>query len=167
MSFKTKKNLEMHLLCKRHSERAKKEKPTYPFVCDCGKKYCHRQSLYTHKMKCDGVKETEPKQNDAIPLVEKEQPEKMKQVYVTVEEMQEIIKLFKIEHQKMKAEIAVLTAAVNKREPETNKREPETIKREPAHEPEITNETTTTKRKKISKRVRVFSSVSQKKNIFV
>jgi 5-methylcytosine-specific restriction endonuclease McrA len=149
MSFKTKKNLELHLLCKRHSERTKKEKPTYPFVCDCGKKYCHRQSLYTHKMKCDGVKETEPKQNDAIPLVEKEQPEKMKQVYVTVEEMQEIIKLYKIEHQKMKAEIAVLTAAVNKREPETNKREP-------AHEPEITHETetTTTKRKKISKRVR-------------
>ena len=173
MSFKTKKNLGSHLKCKRHSERIKKEeRPTYPFVCDCGKKYCHRQSLYTHKIKCDVVSEKAPTRNDTITLVEKEPEEKMKQAYVTVEEMQEILKLYKTEHEQMKAEMALLTAAVNKREPEhkrmkaeialltaavnkreINKHEPE---RKPEREPEKTHETetTTTKRKKISKGIR-------------
>ena len=33
-----------------------KNLPT-PYVCDCGKKYTHRQSLYTHKKKCTFVNE--------------------------------------------------------------------------------------------------------------
>jgi hypothetical protein len=31
--------------------------PTTPYFCDCGKKYTHRQSLYTHKKKCNFVNE--------------------------------------------------------------------------------------------------------------
>jgi hypothetical protein len=33
-----------------------------PYFCDCGKKYTHRQSLYTHKKKCTFIPET----NDVI-----------------------------------------------------------------------------------------------------
>ena len=54
MSFKSNKYLQQHLKCQRHATRIKNSTPHLPqFVCDgCGKKYCHRQSLHTHKPSC-------------------------------------------------------------------------------------------------------------------
>ena len=53
MPFKTNKCLQKHLKCKRHTDRINKITKLPSFMCDaCGKKYSHRQSLYTHKLLC-------------------------------------------------------------------------------------------------------------------
>ena len=107
MSFKTNKNLQQHLKCKRHIERMdNKITPTYPFVCDCGKRYCHRQSLYTHKMVCDVVVEPTTQ-----PLTQPLQPQTQQpiqtQTITTIQElierkMDEMKNTFEKERQEMK-----------------------------------------------------------------
>ena len=50
ISFKTYKCFHQHLKCKRHTNRMTGETSLPNFLCDgCGKTYCHRQSLRTHK----------------------------------------------------------------------------------------------------------------------
>ena len=53
MSFKSNKCLEQHMKCKRHINKLDRRNPLPSFTCDaCGKKYYHRQSVYTHKNTC-------------------------------------------------------------------------------------------------------------------
>ena len=56
MAFKSKKCFHQHMKCKRHIARVEKRAPPPGFTCDaCGKKYCHRQSLHTHKNTCVAI----------------------------------------------------------------------------------------------------------------
>jgi hypothetical protein len=61
-----KKDFNKHILTAKHLRLTKylqniPEIPTLEkiFVCDCGKKYKHRQSLYTHKRNCNFIKESQ------------------------------------------------------------------------------------------------------------
>ena len=51
LTFKTIKNLERHQQTKSHIERVTNEAQTF-YVCECGKKYNYRQSLYLHRKQC-------------------------------------------------------------------------------------------------------------------
>ena len=99
MSFKSNKCLQQHLKCKRHTDRLTKQTPLPTFVCDaCGKKYCHRQSLHTHKLSCVEVAVVVvPTQNDAKSVQENLQ-----------QQIDEIKQAFDKERQEMKAQIAML-----------------------------------------------------------
>ena len=47
-------NFEKHLLTAKHQNTYKSiKKYNDTFICECGKKYKHRQSLYSHKRKCN------------------------------------------------------------------------------------------------------------------
>ena len=92
VSFKSNKCLQQHLKCKRHTDRTEKQKPLPAFVCDgCGKKYYHRQSLYTHKNSCFGISVTAPAISPSVQEIVNE----MKQA-------------FEKERQEMKSQIALL-----------------------------------------------------------
>ena len=100
MSFKSNKCLQQHLKCKRHTDRLNKQNPLPTFVCDaCGKKYCHRQSLHTHKMSCVevAVVDAVPTQDDTKLVQENLQ-----------QQIDEIKQAFEKERQEMKAQIAML-----------------------------------------------------------
>ena len=94
----------MHLNCKRHIERMdNKITPTYPFVCEgCGKRYCHRQSLYTHKMVCDVVV-VEPTPTPPTPSLPPTQETTIKTIQEIIElKMDEMKNSFEKERQEMK-----------------------------------------------------------------
>ena len=147
-TFKSNKCLQQHLKCSRHTERINNPSTVIPkYKCDiCGKKYIIRQSFQAHKKSksCAAVvpsSVTENKEELKNTILHELKQNILDELKNTVlKEMQEIIKLYTIEHQKMKAEIAILTGSLNKREPERG--------------PETSPESTTTKRKKISKGVR-------------
>ena len=160
-TFKSNKCLQQHLKCSRHTERINNPSTVIPkYKCDiCGKKYIIRQSFQAHKKSKSCVAVVQPSvtenkeeelKNTILHELKQNILDELKQNILdelkntilhelkntVLKEMREKNKVYKLEHKIMKAEIAVLTAALNK------------------HEPEITNETSTTKRKKISKGVR-------------
>ena len=50
-----KKDMGKHILTQKHTNMVNKENGIYEttkYICECGKKYKHRQGLYTHKKKC-------------------------------------------------------------------------------------------------------------------
>ena len=99
MSFKSNKCLQQHMKCKRHTDRMNKNPPLSLFKCDgCGRKYCHRQSLHTHKMSCKVIPVVAPIQNDTITSVQKNLELKMDEIKQTFEK----------ERQEMKAQIDML-----------------------------------------------------------
>jgi len=71
-------NYNIHLSSRKHNRLTntynKLPKSPCDYICECGKSYKHRQSLYTHKKKCNSQKEdtqkednqTEDNQNNAI-----------------------------------------------------------------------------------------------------
>jgi hypothetical protein len=152
-TFKSNKYLQQHFKSSRHTERINNPITVIPkYKCDiCGKKYIIRQSFQAHKKSKSCVAAvvqpavTENKEELKNTILHELKNSILHELKNTIlhelkntilKEMREKNKVYKLEHKIMKAEIAVLTAALNK------------------HEPEITNETTTTKRKKISKGVR-------------
>jgi hypothetical protein len=67
-----KKDFNKHILTAKHlrltkylQNNSKIPTPEKLFLCDCGKEYKHRQSLYTHKQKCSFIKEI-PSENIII-----------------------------------------------------------------------------------------------------
>jgi hypothetical protein len=72
-----KKDFNKHILTDKHSILTKylQKSPKIPsddeniFLCDCGKKYKHRQSLYTHKQKCIGDKNNNCPNKDIVDIV--------------------------------------------------------------------------------------------------
>ena len=77
-------NLNLHLLTRKHKNTAKYLQNTdilelnntnMNFICLCGKKYKHRQSLFNHKKKCIKEKEEkqEPKLNNLIEIQKQNQ----------------------------------------------------------------------------------------------
>ena len=95
MLFKNDKCFQQHLKCQRHIKKHPPHDPT--FVCDaCGKKYCHRQSLRTHKMSCTEVSVT------VAPITLTSIQENLE---LKIDEMKQA---FEKERQEMKAQIAML-----------------------------------------------------------
>ena len=62
-------NWSKHLLTRKHNlvtNKAKKmpKDASTGYECECGKKYKHRQNLYTHKKKCNYEEEIEEKEEE-------------------------------------------------------------------------------------------------------
>jgi 5-methylcytosine-specific restriction endonuclease McrA len=67
MSFKSNKCLQQHMKCRRHINKLDRRNPLPSFACDdCGKKYYHRQSLYTHRNTCVPMQQNEPQITETI-----------------------------------------------------------------------------------------------------
>jgi hypothetical protein len=151
--FKSNKCLQQHFKSSRHTERINNPITVIPkYKCDiCGKKYIIRQSFQAHKKSKSCVAAvvqpavTENKEELKNTILHELKNTILHELKNTIlKEMREKNKLYKMEHKIMKAEIALLSAALNKREPARESTEIETI-------PETT---TKNKRKKISKGIR-------------
>jgi len=62
------RDYDRHILTRKHriltyTDAGAKKSPVQ-YICECGKEYKHRQSLYTHKSKCINVKEVLGEKND-------------------------------------------------------------------------------------------------------
>lgn len=92
VTFKSKRNLQVHLKSKKHNEFNVARK----YKCSCGKSFSHRQGLHVHKSKCNFPSEVLQLQN------EKEALQKKLNIY---EKEQEAMKA---EQQDLRAKIAIL-----------------------------------------------------------
>ena len=71
----SKKDFEKHLLTKKHNngeynQITTKKSPEHNVVCDCGRTYNHRASLYNHKKTCKGLKPNNATQDATSVCVE-------------------------------------------------------------------------------------------------
>ena len=76
-----KSDYEKHILTRKHRILTKtytdtSDFTTFVFKCDCGKEYKHRQSLHSHKKKCNYVKEEQEETNsiEIAKIEEKREP---------------------------------------------------------------------------------------------
>ena len=137
-TFKSNKCLQQHLKCTRHTERINNPSTVIPkYKCDiCGKKYIIRQSFQAHKKSksCAAVvpssvtENKEELKNTILHELKQNILDELKNTILhelkntilnelkntVLLEMREKNKVYKLEHKIMKAEIAVLTAALNK-----------------------------------------------------
>jgi hypothetical protein len=95
-----KSKYDRHILTAKHklltNTDEKGPKGPISFICDCGKKYKHRQSLFTHKQKCkyieDDTEEIVEKNNDNEPSYKDLLIQAMKQMQEQNKEMTEMRK---------------------------------------------------------------------------
>jgi hypothetical protein len=71
----SKKDFEKHLLTKKHkrgeyNQYTTKKSPEHNMVCECGRTYNHRASLYNHKKTCKGLKPNNATQDANIVCTE-------------------------------------------------------------------------------------------------
>ena len=105
IAFKNLKCLQQHLKCKRHSDLLNIIDKPVPgrFGCDaCGKKYSHRQSLYTHKRSCDAVAVPTPR--SANEIIEELKNTVMEERKLHRSERDQYLK----EHNELRSQIALL-----------------------------------------------------------
>jgi len=124
MSFKSKKYLQQHLKCKRHTEQITKQATASNYQCKvCGKKYSMRQSLHAHKKVCvigqnQQNKTQEPKMEETIS--KKDHQKQMEEMKLAFEkEINKLQKEMKKEIQKInirleKTDIKIKRKKINK-----------------------------------------------------
>ena len=103
ISFKSKKYLQQHLKCKRHTEQITKQASNSKHQCkECGKKYSTRQSLHAHKKVC--VIGLIPPQNETE-LIQETKAEETISKTDHKKQMEELKLAFEKEINKMKKEL--------------------------------------------------------------
>ena len=120
MSFKSNKCLQQHMKCRRHINKLDRRNPLPSFACDaCGKKYYHRQSVYTHKNTCvPAQQQNETQETETIS--KKDHKNQMKELKLAFEkEIHKMKKEMKKEIQKInirleKTDIKIKRKKINK-----------------------------------------------------
>lgn len=99
-TYRIKQSYERHLLTNSHIRRKDTHRKVY--VCNCGKSYLYRQSLYNHRLECPDP----PEQNIPERIVETKLPDERNSVLESVTLMREKLVFYEKEHEVMKAQLA-------------------------------------------------------------